>query len=175
MTAQIPSDELVSHEFQISIFGWENIEWGREVLVVEGQVFDKTRFMVNLMGLIGRGKYARRVIVNPSPLCVKAASLSSDLFPATLEISVNYQVMNPAKIVTEHQPLTALSDVIQGLLREYITAIPEDSIIHDKGDLRLEIHKRISQSPFIVERYRISEILMVRYVSRTMKQLHKKD
>lgn len=157
------ADSLASPPFQVplgfGLAGWQHVEWGREVLVVDGKAYDKTGFVSDWMKIVGRRKYVHRVLLNPARLDVTATSLTSDQFEAALEISLNYQVINPVLIVNEQQPIASLRDHIQGMVREYIGSMNLSSILFATSNLRQELKSKFSASSFISARYKVEEVL----------------
>jgi len=146
------------HMFRI--LRWEHVEEGVEALVCDGQLVPRTTLTVDWLRAIGKNRFFRRVLLQPAPLTnISAKALTEDGLDLTLTVSVKYMVVNPVYVAALQSPLVELTDLIIGLVAEYIRSDTLDSIVADDGKLRTALKRHLENAPTLNGHYAVTEIL----------------
>jgi hypothetical protein len=155
---------LASPAFQIPlnillIYGWHNIEQGVEACVCDGVLIPKTKIRSELMRLIGRKSFVRRVLLKPPPLEIVASGLTRDLLKLSLTIAIKYEVKEPVVVASLADPLGELKNIIEGISSEFIRLNSFDYFISDEGAVRKQLQNRIQDTDTVKGIYLIYEVL----------------
>jgi hypothetical protein len=123
---------------------------------------DKTRLTTELLRVIGRRRFLRRVMLQPAPLTdVSAKALTSDQLEMTLVVSVKYTVTDPAHVASLQDPVAELTGALEGIVAEYIRAKRCGDIVSDVGGLRQELQYHLQKSPVFESYYKVDAVLKV--------------
>lgn len=156
---------LASPAFRLSlgllgVIGWQHVEEGVEALICDGERVGKTRLTAEVLRLIGRRRFLRRVMLQPAPLAdVRATALTMDQLQMTLVVSVKYTVTDPAHVASLQDPMSELTDALVGIVSEYIRSKRCADIVSDVGGLREELKYYLQQSPVFGQYYGVTAVL----------------
>jgi hypothetical protein len=146
----------------LGLAGWLEVkEIDKECLVIDGKhVVRHTQLYIAPMRLLGKPISVRRVLLPPAPLSdVSATALTSDRLNLTLVVSVKYIVADPVYIASLQAPLSELTNLVTGVVAEYIRSDTLENLVRDDGSLRLRLKRRLEESPSIRGKYYIAEVL----------------
>jgi len=162
---------LASAAFQIpltflNIFGWENIDSEVETLVVEGKNISRTRLRGEVMRLLGRKTFMRRVLLKPAPLdiMVQALTKGTPQFSVAVTVTVQYRLEDAARVASEMLPLRTFESIVQGILVQYIRQYSQDELLTTPHNLQMPLEVAIRSDSTLALLF--NEIRILKLIAR---------
>jgi hypothetical protein len=143
----------------LGVFGWQHVENGVEALLCDGELVPNTRIRTDILRLFGRRRFIRRVLLKPAPLEVVAEALTADQRKLALDIAVKLEVRDPVYVASLENPLAELTNVMVGIVSEYIRTHNLHDLMMDSGQTREALLDRLINTTSITRHYQVIEVL----------------